>query len=112
MTVWYRAIEKKHFDWVNLDPNEATPLFREATVEMVEYEVLKVTPKGVKIKDDSHWRGYRFVLNDSTPAFASKTKHEAIQNFRWRKLNQLSVLRSKARVIESAIRSLDKDMQS
>jgi hypothetical protein len=109
MTVWYRAVEKKHYDWVNISGDEeSTPLFREATVELVEYEVIKVTPQGVKIADPLHWRGYRFVLKDARKRFACSTKHEAIESFRARKLRQLSILRSQARVVESAMRSLDK----
>jgi hypothetical protein len=48
------------------------------------------------------------VLKDARKRFACSTKHEAIESFRARKLRQLSILRSQARVVESAMRSLDK----
>jgi len=109
MVVWYRAVERKHYTGggVEVDGSYSASYFSHATVEFEEFEVVKVTPKGVRIRDHRYWRD-RFVRLEATKRFACPTKEEALVSFRARKLRQLSILRSQARVIESAMRSLDK----
>ena len=70
-------------------------------IRVVEFKVLKVTPKGVWLKV---FDGKRFVLNSAIKRFADPTLERALVSFRKRKERQASIYEARARNAREAIR--------
>lgn len=80
-------------------------------LQLVEYKVGRVTPKGVWLghffgmpnPDNVDTRGCRFVRLDAHRRHACPTKEEALQSFLARKERQLSILCKQVQRVKEAI---------
>jgi len=70
------------------------------------YTILKHTPKGFwithQVRIGDRWK--RFVLSDARRKFAYLTKEEALESFKKRKERQISLLKTKLKHAENALR--------
>lgn len=95
---WYRYEDQRYAP--PLDEWERPCGAGRLAVELREYRVSRVTPKGV-------WLGgfytRRFVLLEANKRFACPTKAEAMTSFLARKEKQAGILSSRLRNVELAI---------
>lgn len=69
-------------------------------LELMEFKVAKVTPKGVWLE---RYLGNRFVRASGRRRFAHPTKEAALESFRQRKLSQISILQAQLRVAQTML---------
>ena len=72
-------------------------------IELNAYEVVKITPKGVRLNMGCESKNQRFVLANATKRFACPTQEEALLSFIARKQRQAGILRRQLRRSEQAI---------
>lgn len=95
---YYRYLDKKVPYGIDEDGDLMGPFFTE--IYKVQYEVVKHTPKGVKLKT---YNGERLVLHASRKKFACATEEEALHSYIHRKRRQVSILQSKLSGAERGI---------
>ena len=70
-------------------------------IELRQYRVLRVTPRGVQL--EAGYRAGRFVLNDSRKRFACSTKEEALVSFIARKTRQVGIYHARLKQAEKVL---------
>lgn len=100
-TVWYRYEEKVYAP--PLDEFERPCGTGRVELVRLEYPVVKVTPKGVRLA----W-GQSFVRRDARKRFACPTDEEARESYRARKAKQIRILRRQIAQAEEGLRLLEK----
>jgi len=80
-------------------------------IELLEYEVIKRTKKGVWILS-VHGGKDHFVLLNAKKKFAYATKEEALESFLRRKNSQIKILKNKLAQAEMALRIAETDLKS
>lgn len=108
--VWYRFEDRREADydpWAEYDQPHTSHI----VVNIVEYLVLKHTPKGVWISSNNGFSSKRFVLNRSNKRFACPTKKEAYESFLARKKRQRDINLVRAKSAERAM-EIAKDMMT
>lgn len=99
-TTWFRLEERRYAPPLDEFDNPCGEGRLE--VVLIEYQVQKETPKGVRLT------GNRFVKRDARKRFACPTKEEAKESFEARKARQIRLLKSQICQAEHAL-SLVKD---
>lgn len=94
--VWFRYEQRTYG---SLDEFEIIVSTRHE-LELMEFKVAKVTPKGVWLE---RYLGNRFVRASSRRRFAHPTKDAALESFRQRKLSQISILHAQLRVAQTML---------
>lgn len=102
---WYRYEDRRYAAMLDEDERPLGP--GRVEVHLLEFAVVKRTPKGVWIRQrlgdftDTH---KRFVLIDSNKRHACPTKDEAAESFAQRKRKQLRIYRARIASVEEALR--------
>lgn len=94
--VWFRYEQRTYG---SLDEFEIIVSTRHE-LELMEFKVAKVTPKGVWLE---RYLGNRFVRASGRRRFAHPTKEAALESFRQRKLSQISILQAQLRVAQTML---------
>lgn len=102
--VYYRIRDRRN---VSFDPDTEQSFYHDTDVELVKYEVISHTPKGLWIKDTSTWKMRRFILNDAVKKFAHPTLPLAEKSFRARKARQIKIHMARVQSARDALASLD-----
>lgn len=98
--VWFRYEQRTYG---SLDEFEIIVSTRHE-LELMEFKVAKVTPKGVWLE---RYLGNRFVRASGRRRFAHPTKDAALESFRQRKLRQIELLQAQLSVAKTMLARAD-----
>lgn len=84
--IWYRYIDRRYSTW---DPWNEESNGSYLKIDLLEFTVTKVTPKGVKLD------GSIFVLASANKHYACATKEEARVSFIARKTRQAAIYQAR-----------------
>lgn len=95
---WWRVEERVESRGYIAEWGEYVTTGSSVSATMIYIEVLRHTPKGVRLQDGT------WVSKTAKKRFAYPTQEEAIQGYAARKNRQVSILKSKLRLAEDALR--------
>lgn len=98
MEVWYRYEDMRWAPPLN-EFDEPVGSGR-SDIRLLEFEVLKHTPKGVWV---GSWSNKRFVLTSARKRYACPTKQEALDSFIARKKRQQTILRNQLQHVKTVL---------
>jgi hypothetical protein len=109
-TYWYRYDDIQYAS--PLDEYERVGI-GEIKVHLQEYRVVKETPKGVWLQQQSSFSKFgdsdrRFVLKDARKRFACPTKEQAMESFEARKKAQIRIYTARIKRAEKALLDLER----
>ncbi len=102
MMKWYRYQERVFANFP--DDFESSRWPSTVRLQLQEFEVAKVTPKGVRLENG------RFVLLEARKRFACPTKEEALKSYVARKRRQQGILNSQLYQVARGIALAEKEM--